>query len=77
MGKTKLISVRIDEDLLNAIDSIQGGHKSYSRSLFIHAGLKIIIEMCKRGDGRKALYFWPEYGDVVDEISFKYHREHK
>lgn len=77
MGKTKLVSVRIDEDLLNAIDSLQGGYRYHSRSLYIQAGLKLIIELCKRGDGRKALYFWPEGGDVVDEISFKYHREHK
>lgn len=77
MGKSKLVSVRIDEDLLESIDLIVGGHRAYNRSCYIQAGLKLMVELNKRGLDRKVLYFNHKFGDVVDEISFKYHREHK
>lgn len=77
MRKSKLVSVRIDEELLSSIDSIVDGSVYWNRSTYIQAGLKLMVEMSKRGLGRDAIRFCPEFGDVVDEISFKYHREHK
>ena len=77
MRKSKLVSVRIDEDLLESIDLIVDGNRYWNRSSYIQAGLKLMVELSKRGLGRGAIRFCPEFGDVVDEISFKYHREHK
>lgn len=77
MRKSKLVSVRIDEELLSEIDAIVNGNKWYNRSSHIQAGLKLMVELSKRGLGRDAMRFCPEFGDVVDELSFKYHREHK
>lgn len=77
MRKSKLVSVRIDEELLSQIDAIVDGNRWYNRSSHIQAGLKLMVELNKRGLDRGALRFCPEFGDVVDEISFKYHREYK
>ena len=77
MNKSKLVSVRIDEELLQSIDLIVGGNRFYNRSSYIQAGLKLMVELSKRGLDRDALRFYPELGDVVEEISFKYRRERK
>lgn len=77
MRKSKLVSVRIDEDLLSSIDSIVNDSVYWNRSAYIQAGLKLMVELNKRGLDRYAIRFCPEFGDVVDEISFKYHRGHK
>ena len=75
MEKTKLISVRVPESVVNAIDKVSDPYTYYKRSDYINAALKLILEVEKRGLFRNVLCFRPEIGDVVDEISFKYHRE--
>lgn len=77
MRKSKLVSVRIDEELLNKIDQIVDGSVYYNRSTYIQAGLKLMVEMSKHGFARDAIRFCPEFGDIVDKIVFKYHRGHK
>ena len=77
MSKTKLGSVRIDEELLAKIDVLAESVRWYSRSEYIAAGLKVMVELAKKGLDRKAIQYYPEYGDVLDSIDFKYHREHK
>ena len=77
MRKSKLVSVRIDEELLCQIDAIANGNRWFNRSAYIQAGLKLMVELNKRGLDREAMRFCPEFGDVVDEISFKIHRGHK
>lgn len=77
MRKSKLVSVRIDEELLSEIDAIVDGDRWFNRSAYIQAGLKLMVELNKRGIDRSAVRFCPEFGDVVEEISFKYHRGHK
>lgn len=77
MRGSKLVSVRIDEELLKKIDQMAEGSIYYKRSTYIQAGLKLMVELNERGLVREAIRFCPEFGDVVDEISFKYHRGHK
>lgn len=77
MNKSKLVSVRIDEELLKKIDKIVEWKKYYNRSTYIQAGLKLMVEMNERGLDVDAIHFCPEFGDVVDKISFEFHREHK
>ena len=77
MSKSKLVSVRIDGDLLRDIDSLVSPEKWVTRSSAIEAGLKILRELAKRQGVSKLTHFYPEYGDVVDKCEFEYHREHK
>lgn len=75
----KLISVRLQpkdlEEMDKLIDAWGRGH--VSRSDFIEAGVKLILVAAKYGLHRDAMRFYPRFGDVVDEFTFKYHREHK
>lgn len=75
MSKSKLVSVRIDGKLLEKIDQMAKGSVYFNRSSYIQAGLQLMVELDKRGMARDALRFCPELCDVMDEISFKYHRE--
>ena len=77
MSKAKLVSVRIDEDLLRDIDSLVSSSEWVSRSDAIVAGLKIFRELAKRKGVHYPARFYPQYGDVVDKCEFEYHREHK
>lgn len=77
MSRSKLVSVRIDEELLAEIDDLVGRVEWYTRSSYIEAGLKVMVELAKKGLDRKAVQYYPKYGDVLDSIDFKYHREHK
>lgn len=75
MESTKLISVRVPVDVLEAIDKVCSDHSWHKRSDYINAALRLIVEAEKRGLSRDVLRFRPEFGDVVDDLSFKYHRE--
>lgn len=75
MEGTKLVSVRLPEGLVKQLDKF--GEDSYSRSTLIYAGCKLILEAAKRGKAWNAVRYAPEFGDVVDEFEFKYHREHQ
>ena len=75
MEKTKLISVRVPIDVLDAIDKACSRYPYRKRSHYITAGMILISEMNKKGLFDKVIRFHPEFGDVVDEISFEYHRK--
>lgn len=42
MAKTKLVSVRMEEDLLKLIDEFRGQHVYFSRSFIINAVLRYV-----------------------------------
>lgn len=77
MKGTKLVSVRIDEDVLAKIDQLASNSTYRSRSDIINGALRMIAcaDSSKMAD--KACKFWPQYGDVIDKFEFEYHREHK
>lgn len=77
MKGTKLVSVRIDEDVLAKIDQLAGNSTYRSRSDLINGALKMIAYADKSKLADKACSFWPQYGDVIDKIEFEFHREHK
>ena len=75
MEKTKLVSVRVPVGVLDAIDRACSRYPYRKRSDYIIAALSLIVEVNKKGLFDKVIRFHPEFGDVVDEISFEYHRE--
>lgn len=77
MEKSKVVSVRVPEDVLKELEEAAKGSDYYSKSDFINAGIKLALVARKRGKFRDLIHFYPKYGDVVDEFSFKYHREVK
>lgn len=76
MKNLKLISVRIDPRDLDALDKIVEATSYVNRSELIQAAIKFYLVAESKGLGRDIRLYRPQYGDVVDELEFKYHREH-
>lgn len=77
MNKTKVISVRIDEQLLTQIDEKVANMTYRKRNDLICALLRFANQVASTKQLEKICSFFPEHGDVLDEFEFKYHREHK
>lgn len=74
MEKTKVVTFRIEEDMLNEVDRIATSHGWYKRSHVIAAGLRIMAELEKRGLAGQALNYHPKW-DEIDTLEFKMHRK--
>lgn len=74
MEKTKVVTFRIEEDMLNEVDQIGNRHGWYKRSSVIKAGLRIMTELEKRGLAGQALNYHPKR-DEIDTLEFKMHRK--
>lgn len=82
MSKTTLISFRIDDEDLKAIDEECSKHKGEvwsgykaKRSYHINAALNLYAELLRRGLTGKVEKFYPRFGDVIDEFKLEYHRK--
>lgn len=77
MNKTRVISVRIDEQLLTQIDE-KVSHMTYRKRNDLICGLlRFASRIESTNQLEKFCNFFPEFGDVLDEFVFKYHRGHK
>lgn len=82
MSKTTLISFRIDDADLKAIDDECKKNKdSYwlnyktKRSYYINKAVGLYAELLRRGLTGKVDKFYPEFGDVIDDFKLEYHRK--
>lgn len=73
MQKDHVITFRIDDDQLKAIDDIVMRHHYYKRSSVMAQALRIMVELEKRGLAGQALSFHPKW-DEIDTLDFKMHR---
>ena len=76
MRKSKLVSVRLDEDALAIIDAECKSIGNRKRSTYICAAVNLMAAAIKLHKAEKIIYFWPE-NDVVDKLEFEYHRDKK
>lgn len=76
MGKSKLVSVRLDEDALAIIDEECKGSPYRKRSSYINVAVNFMATAIKMKKAEKLFHYWPK-GDVVDKLEFEYHREFK
>lgn len=77
MNKTKVISVRIDEKLLDQIDEKVSNMRAINRNDLICGLLRLANHVAAPGRLERICGFYPEWGDVIDEFEFKYHRVYK
>lgn len=77
MENLKLVSVRIDPHDLNALDEIVNNERYVKRSDLIQAAIKLYLAAHEQGLGAKVRRYLPQWGDVVDEFKFEYHRDHR
>lgn len=76
MRETKLISVRVDVDILAVIDKTANSERYWKRSDIIQKALGLAAWMCENGQAHKLISFWPQW-DSVDKLEFEYHRQHR
>ena len=72
-----IVSVRLNPDDIAEIDRWCSDVGLYKRSEVIQAAVRLALVMIRLGLIRKALKFYPMYGDVVDKLEFEYHRDIK
>ena len=77
MRQDKLVSVRLNEKTVATLEEYGKDHWGYSRSQLINMGANFIAYLIETRQFEKIRRFFPEVGDVVDEFTFKFHREHK
>lgn len=73
----KVVSVRIESDLLEYIDKSVEGEFYFKRSDVINCALRVAVEYHKRKRKHLGRGFYPQFGDVIDIIEFECHREYK
>lgn len=77
MKNQKLISVRVDPDALAVIDKHCSGDRRGNRSWYIDGAVRLMAWLIEHHKADYVARFRPDFGDVVDEFEFKYHRGHK
>lgn len=77
MKQDKLVSVRLNEKTVASLEKYSKDHWGYSRSQLINMGANFIAYLIETRQFDKIRRFYPEFGDVIDEFTFKYHREYK
>lgn len=74
---TKIVSVRIESDLLEYIDKSVKDESYFKRSDVINCALRVAVEYHKRKRKFLGRGFFPQFGDVIDTLEFECHREQK
>ena len=77
MRGTKLVSVRLDEENLRTIDIAARKESWRKRSDFVNAAIRFMAWAIENRKQEKLMSFFPEFGDVMDEFTMSYHRQHK
>lgn len=77
MRQDKLVSIRLSEETVATLEKYSQGHSWYSRSQLINKAAKFFAYLIETRQIDQILKFYPEFGDVCDEFTFKFHREHK
>ena len=74
MDKTKVVTFRIEESRLEAIDKIVAKSSYYKRSNIIEAGLKMMIALDEAGLAGRALAYHPKFDDIT-KLEFEIRRK--
>ena len=76
MKQDKLVSVRLNEKTVATLEDYGKDYWGYSRSQLINMGANFIAYLIETRQFEKIRRFRPEFGDVIDEFTFKFHRGH-
>lgn len=74
MEKTKVVTFRIEESMLEKVDAIAKNSRYYKRSNVIEAGLKMMIALDEAGLSGRALSYYPRYDDIT-KLEFEIRRK--
>lgn len=74
MQKSNVITFRIDDDQMKAIDDIVARHRYYKRSTVMAQALRLMVAMEQANLGGRVLSYHPRFDDIVD-IAFEIRRK--
>lgn len=74
MEKTKVVTFRIEESMLEKIDEIVKAHRYYKRSSVIESGLNMVFALEEKGLLGRLLSYHPRYDDVT-KLEFEVRRK--
>lgn len=74
MDKTKVVTFRIEESILEKIDEIAKAHHYYKRSRIIEAGLNMVFALEEKGLLGRLLSYHPRFDDVT-KLDFEVRRK--
>lgn len=76
MAESKVISIRLTEEMLAEVDRLAAKQRWYTRTSIIEAGIKMMIAAQDCGDVQNPISFSPRW-DEVTEFTFRYRRKVK
>lgn len=76
MAESKVISIRLTEEMLAEVDRLAAKQRYYTRTSIIEAGIKMMIAAEGHGDVQNPISFSPRW-DEVTEFRFRYRRKVK
>lgn len=74
MQKSNVITFRIDDDQMEAIDDIVARHRYYKRSTVMAQALRLMVAMEQANLGGRVLSYHPRLDDIVN-IAFEIRRK--
>lgn len=74
MDKTKVVTFRIRESMLEKVDEIVRAHRYYKRSSIIEDGLNMVIALEERGLLERLLKYCPRF-DEITKLEFEIRRK--
>lgn len=74
MQKSNVITFRIDDDQMKAIDDIVARHRYYKRSTVMAQALRLMVAMEQANLGGSVLSYHPKFDDIVN-IAFEIRRK--
>lgn len=76
MAESKVVSIRLTEEMLAEVDRLAAKQRWYTRTSIIEAGIKMMIVAQDHGGVQNPINFSPRW-DEVTEFSFKFRRKVK
>ena len=74
MQKSNVLTFRIDDDQMKAIDDIVARHHYYKRSTVMAQALRLMVAMEQANLGGRVLSYHPKFDDIVN-IAFEIRRK--
>lgn len=74
MAESKVISIRLTDEMLAEVDRLAARQRYYTRTSIIEAGIKMMIAAETHGGVQNPINFSPRW-DEVTEFSFRYRRK--
>lgn len=75
MRTMRLVSLRIDKYVDEAFNRMAGEDRYRSKSDYIRQALKVFMYLAEHEKLEYLYHFCPEWGDVVEDATFKFRRD--